>query len=167
MQNLKKVTVKHNDKVYKYMYLNDTPKDILKYKLHQFKNLTLRTLTIGFVGYTVFTMGQSIPSTKHIANADTNHQITVIDKTLPLILQKICTAESPTGHHKANGTVAHYVNTNKTIDIGKCQINSIWEAKAVELGYNIYTEQGNEDMALYIFNNYGSEPWYSSKTKWE
>jgi hypothetical protein len=163
MNKLKRVTVKHNDKVYKYIYLNSNT-EVFIYKL---KNLALRVGFIAFASYTVFTMGQSLPSSKHIAYAESNQQVTVIDKTLPPILQKICHAESPTGHNKPNGTIAHYVNTNKTIDIGKCQINSIWEAKAVELGYNIYTEQGNEDMALWIFNNYGSEPWFSSKTKWQ
>ncbi len=151
----------------KDMYPYATPREMFKYRMYKLKNLLLRIGFIAFAGYTIFTMGQSIPSSKHVAYAESNQQVTVINKTLPPILQKICTAESPTGHNKPNGTITTYVNTNRTIDIGKCQINSIWEAKAVELGFNIYTEEGNEAMALWIFENYGSEPWYSSKHKWK
>lgn len=156
----------------KDMYPYATPKEMFKYKMYKLKTLVMRGAFIAFATYTVFTMGQSVPSDRYIAKAETIEEaktvqtIKLVDKTLPPILQKICQAESPNGHYRKNGTISIYVNNNKTIDIGKCQINSIWEAKAVELGYNIYTEQGNEDMARWIFTNYGSEPWYSSKSRW-
>jgi len=47
------------------------------------------------------------------------------------------------------------------------QINAVvWAKKAEELGYNIRSPEGNEQMARYIFENYGSVPWQSSAKCW-
>jgi hypothetical protein len=52
-------------------------------------------------------------------------------------------------------------------DTGLFQINAVvWAKKAEELGYNIHTPEGNEQMARYIFENYGSAPWQSSAKCW-
>ena len=52
-------------------------------------------------------------------------------------------------------------------DTGLFQINAVvWAKKAEELGYNIHTPEGNEQMAHYIFENYGSAPWQSSAKCW-
>lgn len=78
------------------------------------------------------------------------------------ILMKICKAESSGKQFAANGNVIRgKVNPS---DIGICQINEpTWNDKARKLGYDIYTEKGNEDMAIYIFVNYGTAPWNSSR----
>ena len=82
------------------------------------------------------------------------------------ILDKIATCESKGKQFFSNGVLVKHVNTDGTIDIGKYEINSIWEAKSVQLGYNIYTEEGNHNMAVWLFTNQGSEPWSSSKKCW-
>lgn len=52
-------------------------------------------------------------------------------------------------------------------DIGLAQINEpTWGAQAKELGYDIYTYDGNLAMAKWIFNHYGSTPWNWSKGCW-
>ncbi len=109
----------------------------------------------------IFTAGQwSKPD--HV-QAFTN---TIVQSTeFPPMLAKICKAESGNRQFNSKGTVLRgAVNPS---DIGFCQINEpTWNDKAMELGYNIYTEKGNKDMALYIFNHQGTDPWNSSKANW-
>jgi len=85
--------------------------------------------------------------------------------TWPPILTRICRAESGLHQFKANGDVIR--GRIEPSDIGYCQINeTIWNDKARKLGFDIFTEQGNKDMAMYLFNNYGTEPWNSSRSIW-
>lgn len=70
-------------------------------------------------------------------------------------------------HYDAKGRVRRNINKNGSWDIGRWQINlETWETKAHELGYNVYTPEGNEKMAYWIYNNRGTEDWYSSKDCW-
>jgi hypothetical protein len=55
---------------------------------------------------------------------------------------------------------------NGTIDFGKFQINSAWEAKAASMGYNIYLPEGNEAYVYLLYDTRGTEDWYSSKHCW-
>lgn len=79
------------------------------------------------------------------------------EDTIPPILKKIAVCESNNKHFDKNGQVL----INKTQDIGRYMINvPIWGKKATELGYNLAVEKDNEAFALFLFQNYGSEPWY-------
>ncbi|MES2224156.1 MAG: hypothetical protein V4469_04465 [Patescibacteria group bacterium] len=89
----------------------------------------------------------------------------------PPILQKICNAEV-TGN---KNTPSHQFNKDGSVvrgkvtpsDIGYCQINEpIWNDTARGLGYDIFTEEGNKAMALWLFMNYGDQPWYLSEVNW-
>lgn len=52
-------------------------------------------------------------------------------------------------------------------DTGMCQINKrYWLAKAQSLGYDIETEQGNIQMANWIYDQSGTQPWKWSKPCW-
>jgi len=52
-------------------------------------------------------------------------------------------------------------------DIGEFQINELfWGTQAVKLGFDIFTAEGNRDMALWIFENYGLRPWGWSRHCW-
>ena len=52
-------------------------------------------------------------------------------------------------------------------DIGLAQINvPTWGKIAQQLGFNLYTYQGNLDMAKWIFDHYGSAPWKYSEGCW-
>lgn len=86
-------------------------------------------------------------------------------KEFPPILTKIAKCESPTGHWK-NGQVVVGVNKNGSYDTGKYQINSIWNKKATELGFNLAVEQDNEAMAEWIYANRGTGDWSSSANCW-
>lgn len=78
------------------------------------------------------------------------------------ILVRICNAESGGKQFKKNGDVVRgAVNPS---DIGICQINEyINNDDARRLGYDIFTEKGNVQMAIWLFVNRGTSPWNSSK----
>lgn len=83
------------------------------------------------------------------------------------ILDRIAKCESPTGHYDKNGQISLNANTDRSVDIGKYQINNrAWGKKATELGYNLMVEKDNDAMAHWIYENRGTEDWYSSKACW-
>lgn len=86
-------------------------------------------------------------------------------KEVSPVLERIAKCESG-GVHTKDGQVIFNANTNKTVDIGKYQINSVWNKKATELGLDLTKESDNEQFALWIYENRGTEDWYSSKSCW-
>lgn len=85
---------------------------------------------------------------------------------IPPILHKIAVAESSDMQYGKDGQVVIHVNPDFSYDIGRYQINSRWNATATKMGYNLMNEKDNEAFAEYLFSNYGSEPWSSSKSRW-
>ncbi len=83
------------------------------------------------------------------------------------ILHKIALAESGDSQVGRDGQVVVHVNKDGSYDIGRYQINSTWNALATKMGYNLFVEKDNEAFARYLFENYGSEPWSSSKGTWD
>lgn len=91
--------------------------------------------------------------------------------TLEPALERVCACESGGGvapkqfDNQGNVIRGHY-NPN---DIGMCQINEYWWGdKAKELGFDIYTREGNIKMANWIYKNdsRGIENWSWSKHCW-
>ena len=90
------------------------------------------------------------------------------------VLKTICSCES-TGHpdrepiqFNADGSVLLGVINPQ--DIGKCQINThYWLTEAQRLGFDIFTDLGNEKMAIWIRDNdpRGIENWKWSKACWQ
>ena len=84
---------------------------------------------------------------------------------LPEVLERIAACESQGRHFDGDGNVL--VGGRNKYDIGKFQINVLyWQELADELGHDIYTKEGNEAMALAIYEKYGAEPWKWSKKCW-
>lgn len=87
------------------------------------------------------------------------------------LLERIASCESWGDPNKEprqflpDGSVLHgEINSD---DIGMAQINApIWGAKAVYLGFDIYTSEGNLGMAKWIFDHYESQPWFWSEKCW-
>jgi hypothetical protein len=93
------------------------------------------------------------------------HVIVVKDDTLPPVLQRISQCESSGQQFTRDGTVLR--GKRHPQDTGLFQINAVvWAKQAEALGYDIRTRDGNESMARYIFDNYGSMPWQSSAKCW-
>ena len=93
-----------------------------------------------------------------------NEEQVAEEAVIPEILRKIAMCESEGRHFDKNGDVVVGVNRN---DIGKYQINvAYWQLEAEKLGFDLYTEKGNESMALELFHRYGTKPWNSSHRCW-
>ena len=130
----------------------------LKRKIKSFLNVCVKLSVAGLVIYTAFLIGVAKPPVVQTVLAEEKFS------DYPLLV-KICKAESNNRQFKKDGRVLRgIVNPS---DIGFCQINEpIWNDKARELGYDIYTEEGNKKMSIYIFLHEGSTPWNSSRAKW-
>lgn len=122
-----------------------------------FKRVMFWSFIAGMV-YGAFQIGQMSITPEYTKAAE------IVETEFPL-LDKICQAESSGRQFREDGKVLRgRVNAS---DIGICQINEpIWNDKARELGYDIYTEKGNKDMAKWLFVRYGSDPWRASKSIW-
>jgi hypothetical protein len=81
------------------------------------------------------------------------------------MLVKICNAESGGKQFEKNGNVLRG-RVDKS-DLGFCQINERYNNdEARRLGYDIYTEQGNKDFAIYLYLTRGTSPWEASRGTW-
>jgi hypothetical protein len=84
---------------------------------------------------------------------------------LPQILKNIAWCESRDRHYGKDGKIIR--GTRNYYDIGKYQINLIyWGEEAKKQGHNIFSEAGNEAMALAMYERYGTQPWKWSKACW-
>jgi len=87
------------------------------------------------------------------------------DTSTPPVMQRIAQCESSSMQFK-NGTVVLNGNSNGTVDIGEWQINSSHTQEAKKLGYDIFTQEGNYNYAMYIYKTQGTGPWSSSAKCW-
>ena len=140
---------------------------VTRFQVIRYKAIKLakRTLIVGSIlsamGWSAYTAASYFPQTVYA-----DHDVIVNVQPFPAMLTRICKAESGLRQFNAKGDVLR--GKVEPSDIGYCQINeTIWNDKARKMGIDIYTEQGNKDMALYIFNNYGTDPWNSSKQSWK
>lgn len=84
---------------------------------------------------------------------------------LPPVLEYIAWCESGNRHFDERGRVLR--GKGNYYDIGKYQINAIyWGEKAKKLGFDLHTEEGNEAMALLLYQRYGTDPWKWSRSCW-
>jgi len=90
----------------------------------------------------------------------------LVKEGIPPVLERIIECESHNNHYDKNGQVLMRSNTNKTVDIGVAQINTVWFAKATELGYDLTKEEDNRAMALWIIRNKGTSPYSATYSCW-
>jgi hypothetical protein len=94
-------------------------------------------------------------------------EVVEVEEEPAVILAKIAACESGGKQFYVDGTLVKRINKDGSIDFGKYQINDKrHEHLAAKLGMNIYTEEGNEAYATYLFETQGSEPWFPSKPCW-
>lgn len=121
------------------------------------------------IAFLLLAMAASLFSFKIEPNtvyAETKVAVLVKDvRDFPPVLKAICHAESGGQQFLANGHVIRgHVDPS---DIGICQIHeTLWNDRARDMGMDIYTQEGNQAMALWLFDHYGTEPWNSSKSAW-
>lgn len=169
---MKPIKVFFHGKRLKDIYPHATRWQVFKYKTARLiRNVAIGTAIVAFlsgISYGSYKAGAEL--NPRIVSAQVRVEVPVTN--FPPILQKICNAEvtgnpsTPSYQFNKDGSVVRG-KVNRS-DIGYCMINEpLWNDQARKLGYDIYTEQGNKDMALWLFQNYGNEPWYLSKSMWK
>lgn len=105
-----------------------------------------------------------------------------IRKEIPATLLRIADCESgerdkdgraiggSATHYDKNGDVLIGQHTDPKYgkDVGKFQINTLYhEARAKEMGLDIYNEYDNEKYALVLFEENGTRDWNASRSCWQ
>jgi hypothetical protein len=93
-------------------------------------------------------------------------QVEVVEiKKIPNELHWIGFCESRNRQFKEDGSLVRGIVN--PLDVGKYQINEKYHlAESKRLGFDIYTEEGNTDYALWLYEHQGSKPWNWSKPCW-
>lgn len=140
----------------------------------------MATIFVSFVASAFF--GGELWEIYHPTAEAMAETILLTQKTqIPPILLRIAKAETDDNqtcdddaikHHFCTmgdyGNVLVTVNSNKSTDTGEFAINNYaWGAQAVKEGDDIYTEQGNQAFAIWLFYNYGTSPWSDSSSRWD
>lgn len=136
----------------------------------------------GFIGIaTVFVVGFAMGYNHFnvkVVHAEKIVTVEVPTTEIPAVMMRIAKCESGAVHYK-NGQVITNVNAkiaynekgepvivNKSTDIGFFQINSIHSKQASSMGLDLTKESDNIEFGMYLYENFGTEPWYSSKACW-
>ncbi len=166
---MKPIKVMWNGKHLRDIYPHATGWQVFKYKLGKFIRKCLLVVAIIFSIWAVFKLGGIFNPSTIITQAEVIKEVEVRAPILDRIAgcESQGSAKLPGKHWDKNGQVLMRSNTNKSVDVGKYQINTVWFAKATELGLDITLEKDNEKMALWIYKNRGTEDWYSSKKCWQ
>ena len=86
---------------------------------------------------------------------------------VPRELVAIAHCESNNRQFHEDGSVVTNKNKNGTIDVGRWQINSIHFKTAEEMNIDVYTEKGNREYALYLYERNGTKDWKFSSKCWK
>lgn len=149
------------------VYPHATRFQVFKWKVREFlkkvlRFITLTGLTAGIL-YATFMAGAYF---KPVISYAIQEKIVEVERTAP-VMERIAKCESGNRHFENGQVLVRGNKARDSVDVGKFQINTkSWGKKATELGFDIFTEKGNTDMAYWLFKNYGTEPWYLSAKCW-
>lgn len=171
---MKSIKVFYMGRPLREVYPHATRWQVLKWKTQEFLKAIVRFLfkvgMIGGIGYSLFMAGAYF---NPVVSYAVQEKQVLITKDVP-IMDRIAGCESEGNpnskgsHFGKNGQVRTHANTNGTTDIGRYMINNdVWGAKATSLGYNIFTDKGNHDMAYWIYENKGTVDWSASARCWQ
>lgn len=155
------IKVFYNGKRLKDIYPHATRFQVLKFRVRRFfRKLAIVTTSIAILSLAFWAGKTFFPNTAYAV------QVQQILTDAPLkapVLDRIAQCESHGSQTDKNGQVL----INSTHDIGKYQINvQVWGKKATAMGLNLALEADNKTFAEYLYENYGTEPWASSKPCW-
>jgi hypothetical protein len=164
---MKKIKLYYMGNRMKDIYPHATKFQVFRWKLNWYGERVLATLFVVGIGVGI---GYAVSEGKR-ASA---HEVSIVDREIikeievvkAPILDRIAKCESGNTHFDKNGQVLMRSNVNKSVDVGRFQINSVWFKKATELGLDITKEEDNRKMAEWIYANRGTEDWYASKACW-
>lgn len=134
-----------------------------RFKVAQYTKRTMVVMAgLSVIGWSVYAGSNYVPRTVYAEK-----EVVVTVKGHSPVMDRIAQCESGGSHYdKKTGQVIMRANTNKTVDVGKYQINSVWYKKATELGLDITKEKDNEAMAYWIYENRGTGDWIYSSNCW-
>lgn len=145
------------------VYPHATKWQVFKYKLAMFvRRVLIGSFLLG-ASYGLFMIGRV---TTEPIKVYADKEVIIEVKGKSPVMDRIAKCESGGKHTDSTGQVLMRSNTNKTVDVGKYQINSVWFKKATELGFNITREEDNEQFAYWLYENRGTVDWYPSKDCW-
>ena len=163
---MRSIKVFYHGKRLKDIYPHATWWEVVKFKTMKFiRKLVILTVALSLfagVNYGFFHVGRASVEPK-IVRAEVE-VIKEIEGEYP-VLNRIAKCESG-GKHVKDGQVIFNANTNKTVDIGLFQINSIWNKKASEMGLDLTKEADNRAFATWLYKNKGTAPWSASAHCW-
>ena len=109
--------------------------------------------------------GVNIAQAQVVDNPPLPIVVSPVQVEVPQVLLDISWCESRDRQFNPDGTVLKGVVNPK--DIGRWQINEYWHLEeAKRLGIDIYTESGNRDFALLLYNRNGTRDWNASRECW-
>lgn len=133
-----------------------------RFTLKWTKRIAFTAFVVGML-YGVFTAGSMSTTAQTVfAEREVIKEVEVINAP---VLDRIAQCESG-GQHRKNGQVIFKANTNGSVDIGKYQINSIWNQTATKMGLDLTKEEDNKKFAEYLYTNKGTQPWEASAKCW-
>jgi len=174
MDKNKKVRLYVNGIRRKDIYQHKTKWEIFKLKVKRmFARLIFLSIIVG-IGYGIFTAGRYINPPVVYTKQEVIKEVPVKAPIMDMIADCESGKRLPNGravkgsarHYGLSGQVLMTGNTNKSVDVGKYAINSVWFSKATEMGLDITKEEDNKKMAQWIYENRGTEDYYSSKSCW-
>lgn len=162
MNQTKKVRLYINGERQKDVRPNMTKWQIFIYRIKVFFKVLFWGIVIMGVLVGIFEAGRYF----YPATVYTKQEVIKEVEVKAPVLERIMICESKGNHFDTNGQVLMRSNTNRTVDLGVAQINTVWFAKATELGYDLTKEKDNRAMANWIYRNVGTSPWSSSSKCW-
>lgn len=98
--------------------------------------------------------------------SETPQNTATIKPIIPQVMHDISWCESKDRQFNDDGTV--YRGVINSEDVGKYQINEHYHLLAAQkMGIDIYTEDGNEQYAMVLYNAHGTRDWNASRSCWE
>lgn len=154
-----------NFKEMKDLYPHATRWQVIKWKMGRgVRNTGIVGLFLG-VGWSSATVYREVDPKIVQAQAVVN-TVTVEVETVPPVMVRIAACESKSSQYAKDGQVNRHVNSDKTVDTGYYMINSVWNAQATKLGYDLSKAEDNKAFGMWLYHTKGTEPWYSSLACW-
>lgn len=160
---MKKLNILYMGEKLCQVYPHATRWQVVKFKIRKMMKYVIRYSFGAGLMYGAFILGSYLNPIVTYAVQD---KIIQVEGESP-VMDRIAKCESEGKHTGKSGQVLAVGNNNKSVDVGKYQINlSVWGAKATEMGLNLFVEEDNKKFAMYLYKNFGTEPWVYSKHCW-
>lgn len=123
---MKPIKVMWNGKHLRDIYPHATKWQVFKFKLKRFIRKCLILTGATAIIFVAFVLGGMFDKSVIYEKVEAIKEV----EKVPPVLDRIIKCESGNHHFDSNGQVLMRSNTNKTVDVGVAQINTVWFKKA-------------------------------------